>query len=145
MSHHDDCETCGRQDETMYSCQDTIFCADCWKDFGTDRWKGIGSKKPKAASPMPSQEPVYIRDPSGSGMVADVMASTPVKAADSSRVEPTYTADDINRAYRGAIETCAMICRNHAAALDTAGNYYGSVAANQCASLFTSAATKEKP
>ncbi len=44
MSHYDDCETCGRQDEVMTSCQDTIFCAGCWKDFNEGRWRGIGSK-----------------------------------------------------------------------------------------------------
>lgn len=58
MRHHDDCETCGRQFETMYCVNDTIFCKACLDDFGTDRWKGLGSRMATPEPcPAPKEEP----------------------------------------------------------------------------------------
>ncbi len=44
------CETCGKETREMTWCNDALFCSDCWKDFGTERWKGLGSRM---ATPEP--------------------------------------------------------------------------------------------
>ena len=51
------CETCGKSTPTMTVCQDTYFCSFCWADFGTAKWKGIGSRMPKEETPSESEEP----------------------------------------------------------------------------------------
>lgn len=40
------CETCGDLEGPFVCCHDTLFCPACWADFGTERWKGIGSRMP---------------------------------------------------------------------------------------------------
>ena len=53
MSTEPTCETCGNDDVDvpLTVIQDTYFCPPCLKDFGTSRWKGIGSKKPRVETP----------------------------------------------------------------------------------------------